>query len=94
MSFSSVSLVLQKLHQNYHSCFIKVKAERQIYSSRYLAVILGYPADEKEELFWGQFRAVSYLAIFNHILEEGIDCGINCACTVPRKTTVFSLTEL
>lgn len=59
MSFSSVSLVLQKLHQNNHSCFIEAKAERQIYSLYYLAVIFWYLADEKEELFWGQFRAVS-----------------------------------
>lgn len=46
MSFSSVSLVLQKLQQKYSFFLIKVKAEMQIYSSYYLAVIFSYLADK------------------------------------------------
>lgn len=46
MSFSSVFVILQKLHQKYHFFFLKVKAEMQTYSSYYLAVILGYLADK------------------------------------------------
>ena len=62
MSFSSVSLVLQKLHQNYHSCFIKVKTERQIHSLHYLAIIFEYLADEKKNSSGGNLDRYLNLA--------------------------------
>lgn len=49
---------------------------------------------KKKNSSGGKLEQCLNFAIFDHILLEGIDCGIHCACRQPWETTAFGLTEL